>query len=205
MATMFVDADEWEARAHSLGGTSNALLAGLAARLASEGTGHRRRLGRLEDPGQRAHRRRYSRQRGQQCHITVDPAPATTDLREIRAAIKQALIRHREVPDEEQAMLSLVIPCCLSGSSGCRQCDQRRLIQPRCGQPGRQPARWHGRRLLRHEASLPGRDQGNGVRFGGLQFLVSGRACDRSLSRSLRISRAVPTRMTACDMTFRAP
>ena len=34
MATIFVDADEWDARAHSLGGTSNALLAGLAARLA---------------------------------------------------------------------------------------------------------------------------------------------------------------------------
>ena len=34
MAMIFVDADEWDARAHSLGGTSNALLAGLAARLA---------------------------------------------------------------------------------------------------------------------------------------------------------------------------
>src|SRR5262249_10147318 len=33
-ATIFVDADEWDARAHSLGGTSNTLLAGLAARLA---------------------------------------------------------------------------------------------------------------------------------------------------------------------------
>ena len=34
MATIFVDADEWDARAHSLGGTSNTLLAALAARLA---------------------------------------------------------------------------------------------------------------------------------------------------------------------------
>ena len=33
-ATIFVDADEWDARAHALGGTSNTLLAGLAARLA---------------------------------------------------------------------------------------------------------------------------------------------------------------------------
>jgi hypothetical protein len=40
--------------------------------------------------------------------ITVDPAPAATDLREIRAATKQALIRHREVPDERQALLPLV-------------------------------------------------------------------------------------------------
>src|SRR6185503_20387174 len=33
-ATIFLDADEWDARADSLGGTSNTLLAGLAARLA---------------------------------------------------------------------------------------------------------------------------------------------------------------------------
>ncbi len=33
-ATIFIDADEWDARARSLGGTSNALLAGVAARLA---------------------------------------------------------------------------------------------------------------------------------------------------------------------------
>jgi hypothetical protein len=40
--------------------------------------------------------------------ITVDPAPATTDLRQIRAATKQALIHHREVPDERWALLPLV-------------------------------------------------------------------------------------------------
>ena len=40
--------------------------------------------------------------------VTVDPAPAATDVREIRAAIKQALIRHRDVPDERQALLPLV-------------------------------------------------------------------------------------------------
>ena len=40
--------------------------------------------------------------------ITVDPAPATTDLREIRAATKQALIRSQEMPDERLALLPLV-------------------------------------------------------------------------------------------------
>ncbi len=39
--------------------------------------------------------------------ITVDPAAAATDLREIRAAIKQALIRRQEVPDERWALLPL--------------------------------------------------------------------------------------------------
>src|ERR1700742_4003754 len=35
-ATIFIDADEWAARAHELGGTSNSLLAGVAARLAEK-------------------------------------------------------------------------------------------------------------------------------------------------------------------------
>ena len=39
--------------------------------------------------------------------ITVDPEPAATNLREIRAAIKQALIRYQEVPDERLAALPL--------------------------------------------------------------------------------------------------
>ena len=44
MATIFVDAGEWEARAQSLGGTSNALLVGVAARIAQ-------RVGRVADDG----------------------------------------------------------------------------------------------------------------------------------------------------------
>jgi hypothetical protein len=40
--------------------------------------------------------------------IAVNPAPATTDLRDIRDATKQALIRHREVPDERRTLLPLV-------------------------------------------------------------------------------------------------
>ncbi|WP_375485439.1 hypothetical protein [uncultured Mycobacterium sp.] len=109
IATMFVDADEWEARAHSLGGTSNALLAGLAAHLAQ-------RLGRVTADGSVALRipvdeRTQGDTRGNavgNVDITVDPAPVTTDLREIRAVIKQALVHHREVPNQEQALLSLV-------------------------------------------------------------------------------------------------
>jgi hypothetical protein len=40
--------------------------------------------------------------------ISVDPTPATTDLRDIRSATKQALIRHRESPDERKELLPLV-------------------------------------------------------------------------------------------------
>jgi hypothetical protein len=107
-ATIFIDADEWDARAHSLGGTSNALLAGLAARLAQ-------RVGRVAGDGfvtlaipvneRAAGDTRANAITG--VDIMVDPAAATTDLRGIRAAIKQALIRRQEVPDERLALLPL--------------------------------------------------------------------------------------------------
>ena len=95
-ATIFVDADEWDARAHSLGGTSNTLLAALAARLAQ-------RVGRVAADGSvtltmPVNERTAGDTRANaitNVDITVDPAPATTDLREIRAATKQALIRSR--------------------------------------------------------------------------------------------------------------
>ncbi|MDT5348645.1 MAG: hypothetical protein QOH91_1932 [Mycobacterium sp.] len=73
------------------------------------GTGQRRRLARRADAGQRARYRRYTRANAvSDAEITVNPAPATTDLREIRAAVKQALIRRPEVRAEERAMLSTV-------------------------------------------------------------------------------------------------
>src|SRR5258707_13432422 len=40
--------------------------------------------------------------------VPAAPAPAATDLRDIRAATKQALTRHRELPDERQVLLPLV-------------------------------------------------------------------------------------------------
>jgi hypothetical protein len=108
-ATIFVDADEWDARAHSLGGTSNTLIEGLAARLAQ-------RVGRVTADGSvtlaiPVNERTAGDTRANaitSVDITVDTAPATTDLREIRAATKQALIRHREVPNGRLELLPLV-------------------------------------------------------------------------------------------------
>lgn len=108
-ATVFLDADEWDARAQSLGGTSNTLLAGLAARLAHG-------LGRVAADGSvtvaiPVNERTADDTRANavaMVDITVDPAPAATDLRDIRSATKQALIRHRDLPDERQALLPLV-------------------------------------------------------------------------------------------------
>jgi hypothetical protein len=107
-ATIFVDADEWDARAHSLGGTSNTLLAGLAARLAQ-------RVGRIAADGSVAltlpvNERSADDTRANaitNVDFTVDPAPATTDLSEIRAAIKQALIRSQEETNERWELLHL--------------------------------------------------------------------------------------------------
>ena len=108
-ATIFVDADEWDARAHSLGGTSNTLLAALAARLAQ-------RVGRVTADGSVTltmpiNERTAGDTRANaitNVDITVDPTPATTDLREIRAATKQALIRSKKEPDERWTLTPLV-------------------------------------------------------------------------------------------------
>jgi diacylglycerol O-acyltransferase len=110
MATIFVDADGWEARAQSLGGTSNALVVGVAARLAQ-------RVGRAAADGsivvgmpvnERAPGDTRANAVGNVNVPVDDPALATTDLREIRAAVKQALIRRRETGDEEQAVNAIV-------------------------------------------------------------------------------------------------
>jgi hypothetical protein len=84
------------------------LFAGLVARLANEWDGSPQTArSRLGDAGQRARRRRYSRQRLHDVYITVDRALATTDLREIRDAVKQALTGPQDLRDEVSAIRSL--------------------------------------------------------------------------------------------------
>ncbi|AEV76569.1 hypothetical protein MycrhN_6108 [Mycolicibacterium rhodesiae NBB3] len=108
-ATIFLDADEWDARADALGGTGNTLLAGLSARIAE-------RLGRVAVDGtvnvaMPVNERTADDTRANavaMVDVMVDPAPAANDLREIRTSTKEALIRHREVPDERQDLLPLV-------------------------------------------------------------------------------------------------
>ncbi len=107
--TIFVDADQWDARAKALGGTSNSLLAGLAARLAQ-------RVGRVTADGSvtlaiPVNERTAGDTRANavaDVDITVDPAPATSDLRAIRAATKQALTHRHDLPDKRRELLPLV-------------------------------------------------------------------------------------------------
>lgn len=109
MAMLFFDADEWDARAQALGGTSNALLAGLATYLAQ-------RVGRVAadgsvNVGMPLNERAPGDTRANaviNVDVTVKPAAATTGLGEIRAAIKQALVRSQDAPDERWALLPLI-------------------------------------------------------------------------------------------------
>jgi diacylglycerol O-acyltransferase / wax synthase len=108
-ATIFIDADEWAARANALGGTSNSLLAGVAARLAE-------RAGRVTADGSvtlgvPVNQRTANDTRANavtNVDVTVDATRARTDLSEIRSATKQALIHRQQVPDERMALLPLV-------------------------------------------------------------------------------------------------
>jgi hypothetical protein len=177
MATILVDADEWDARAHALGGTSNALLVGLSARLAQ-------RVGRVSADGSVIVRMPVNERAAGDTRanavsgvaITVNAAPATTDLREIRAAVKQVLIRHREVPDEQRAMLAIVplLPKRLVRvASSATSVDSSNLgvVNPAASRPDGTDAEYFAVKVL-----YPGVTKAMMHRLGGLQVLVSGRA-----------------------------
>ena len=111
--SIHVKLDDWEARAQALGGTSNTLAAGLAAKL-GERMGRRRADGtvnllilasqRTEDDT-RALALSYPR-------VSVDATRVTTDLRDARAAVRQALKTGRETADMSLrfAPLTLLTP-----------------------------------------------------------------------------------------------
>jgi hypothetical protein len=181
MATIFVDADEWDARADVLGGTSNALLAGLAARLAQ-------RVGRVTADGSvtlamPVNDRTADDTRANavtNVDVTVDPAPATTDLREMRAAIKQALIRHQEVPDERWALLPLIplLPKRLfrrmvrvaAGSATSVVSSNLGSVNPATNRPDGTDADYFAMKSL-----YPGMTKATMHRTGGVLALLSGR------------------------------
>jgi hypothetical protein len=180
-ATIYVDADEWDARAHSLGGTSNALLAGLAARLAQ-------RVGRVAEDGfvtlavpvdeRAAGDTRANAITG--VDVMVDPAGAATDLREIRAVIKQALICREEVPDERLALLPLtpLLPQWLMrrtvsvalGGATTSGSSNLGAINPAANRPDGTDADHFAMRIL-----LPGVTQATVDQTKGLLGLLSGR------------------------------
>jgi hypothetical protein len=107
--TIYIDLDDWDARAKTLGGTSNSLFTGFAAKL-GERMGRRR----ADDGAVRLIITANDRTEGDTCanavsfaSIDVDPTQVTTDLSGVRAAVKQALRTLREAPDESLQILPL--------------------------------------------------------------------------------------------------
>ncbi|CAJ1501475.1 hypothetical protein [[Mycobacterium] burgundiense] len=109
MITIYVYLDQWDARAEALGGGSHTLAAAFAAKLGE-------RIGRLRaedgavtlqipisdrtEDDTRAMALSYTR-------VSVDPAPLTKELADIRAAIKKTLRTMKETPDESKQLLWL--------------------------------------------------------------------------------------------------
>ena len=110
--TIHIDVDDWDARAKALGGTSDTLVAGLAAKL-GERIGRRRAgdgavtlqlpMSERTEGDTRAVAVSFAR-------VSVDPTRVTTDLRDARAALKQALTTLRETPDEDERQLVWLAP-----------------------------------------------------------------------------------------------
>ncbi|KAA8963892.1 hypothetical protein [Mycobacterium sp.] len=107
--TIYVGLPDWDARAAALGGTSSTLVAGLAVKLA-ERMGRRRG----SDGAVTLQLPISDRVEGDTravalslARVSIDPTRVTTDLREARAAIKQALTTLRETPDTAAQLLWL--------------------------------------------------------------------------------------------------
>ena len=116
--------------------------------------------------------------------FTVDPAPATTDLREIRAATKQALIRSQEEPNERWELLPLapLLPQWLvrrsvgvsAGSAASVVSSNLGAVNPAAYRPDGTDADYFVVKPLG-----PGVTKAIMHRLGGLLVLVSGRAHGR--------------------------
>ncbi len=110
--TIHVDVDAWDARAKALGGTSETLVVGFAAKL-GEHVGRRRAsdgavtlqlpMSERTQDDTRAVAVSFTR-------VSVDPTGITTDLRNVRTAVKQALTALRKAPDEDERQFPWLAP-----------------------------------------------------------------------------------------------
>jgi hypothetical protein len=107
--TIYVDLNDWDARAEALHGASHTLAAAFAAKL-GERIGRRRAedgivtlqipISDRTEEDTRAMALSYTR-------VSIDPTPLTTDLRELRATVKQTLKTLKETPDEAKQLMWL--------------------------------------------------------------------------------------------------
>lgn len=108
--SVFVDVEQWDARAKSLGGNTYSMLAGFAARLGARmerrggADGSVNLLLALSDRGlddTRANAMTIG-------NVGVDPAAVTSDLAPARASIRAAIADRRDTPDETAMFLPLI-------------------------------------------------------------------------------------------------
>ena len=107
--TIYVDLDDWDARAKALNGTSHALVAGFAAKL-GERMGRRRASDGAVTLNIPISDRTPDDTRANAVLLGdagVNPTEVTTDLSGARVVIKQTLKNIREVPDETLQLLPL--------------------------------------------------------------------------------------------------
>ena len=110
--TMHIDLDDWEARAKALGGTTDTLVAGLAAKF-GEHLGRRRAADDAVTLQLPMSERAVDDTRAiavSYTQLSVDPTRVTTDLRDLRAAVKQALRTMRDVPQQDERQIVWLIP-----------------------------------------------------------------------------------------------
>lgn len=108
--TVYINQQDWDLRAKTLGGNGYSLVAGFAAKLAQSMGRVRATDGlvtlnipqndRTLDRDTRANAVRL-------VNVAIDPTKVTTDLAEARAAIKQGITTARDVPDETLQLLPL--------------------------------------------------------------------------------------------------
>lgn len=178
----FVELAQWDACAKRLGGTSNSLFAGFAARLGL-------RMGRLLENGKvtlafPVGERVEGDTRGNAltfANITVDPANAAVDLGEIRLALKQALTGLAANPNEMLATLPLasmtprwvarrLVGVGLGASALPVGCSNLGVLDPAANRPDGSDADYAYGRLIE-----PGIPKATLERIGGQLFVASGR------------------------------
>lgn len=177
-ATLYVSAAEWDERASGLGGTSNSLFLGLAARLGAL-------LGRVRADGSvelavPVNERTPGELSGNALTgvtVITDPAPVTTDLRGVRQGFKAALSTLSEARHELAAPLPLtpLIPRRLArrlagvalGSTAVIGCSNIGTLDPAVNRPDGTDAEYFSMRAMESRISA-----GEIVQQGGLLFLV---------------------------------
>jgi hypothetical protein len=106
---VYVDLDQWDARAKALGGNGHSLVAGMAAVL-GERMGRHRADGKVTLLIPTSNRTENDTRRNAEilASVPVDPTQVTKDLSDAKAAIRQGLKSVHEVPDQPLELLPLI-------------------------------------------------------------------------------------------------